>query len=54
MKFSQYPYKRIDLEKFRNDTESMIKNFNSAKSAKKQIEIIQKYQKIQKEIQTFN
>ncbi len=53
MKFSQYPYKRIDLEKFRNDTESMINNFNSAKSAKKQIEIIQKYQKIQKEIQTY-
>ena len=53
MKFSQYPYQRIDLEKFRNDTESMINNFNSAKSAKKQIEIIQKYQKIQKEIQTY-
>ena len=32
----------------------MIDNFKSAKSAKKQVEIIQKYQKIQKEIQTYS
>ena len=53
IKFSQYPYKRINLEKLRKDTEVMINNFKSAKSAKEQIEIIQKYQKIQKEIQTY-
>ncbi|MEC7646203.1 MAG: M3 family oligoendopeptidase [Bacteroidota bacterium] len=53
MKFSQYPYKRINLEKFRKDTEGMIDDFKSAKSAEEQIEIIQTYQKIQKEIQTY-
>ena len=40
MKFSQYPYKRIDLERFKKDTGVMIDNFKSAKSAKKQVEII--------------
>ena len=53
MKFSEYPYKRINLEKFRKDTESLINNFKSAKSAEEQIEIIHKYQKTQKEIQTY-
>ena len=53
MKFSQYSYKRIDLEKFREDTELMIKNFTSAKSSEKQIQLIQKYQQVQKEIQTY-
>ena len=53
MKFSEYPYKRINLEKFQKDTEEMINEFSSSKDGKKQIEIIQKYQKIQKEIQTY-
>ena len=44
MKFSQYPYKRINLEKFRKDTEGMIDDFKSAESAEEQIEIIQTYQ----------
>ena len=53
MKFSQYPYKRIDLENFQKDTEEMINDFKSAKSSNQQIQIIQKYQEIQKEIQTY-
>ena len=54
MKFSQYPYKRIDLESFQKDTEEMINEFTSAESYKQQIQIIQKYQEIQKEIQTYS
>jgi len=53
MKFSKYPYKRIDLEKFQKDTTGMINEFTSAKDGKQQIGIIQKYQKAQKEIQTY-
>ena len=54
MKFSQYPYKRIDLESFQKDTEEMINEFTSAETYKQQIQIIQKYQEIQKEIQTYS
>ena len=53
MKFSEYPYKRIDLEKFQKDTKVMINEFSSAENGKKQIKIIEKYQKVQKEIQTY-
>ena len=53
MKYSQYTYKRINLEKFKKDVEVMIKDFKSAKSVDNQIKIIQEYQKIQKETQTF-
>jgi len=53
MKFSEYPYKRIDLEKFQKDTAGMINDFTSAEDGKQQIGIIQKYQKAQKEIQTY-
>ena len=53
MKYSQYPYKRIDLEEFKKEVEVMIKDFKSAESVDNQIKIIQEYQKIQKETQTF-
>ena len=53
MKYSQYPYKRIKLENLKKNIEKIINQFNSAKSSKEQIEIIQEYQKTQKEIQTF-
>ena len=53
MKYSQYPYKRIDLETFQKEAEIITTNFKSAKSAKKQIQIIQDYQRIRKEIDTY-
>ena len=53
MKFSEYPYKRINLEKLQQDIEVMIDNFKSAKSSKKQIKLIKQYQEIQKEIHTY-
>ena len=37
MKFSEYPYKRIDLEKFQKDTAVMINEFSSAENGKQQI-----------------
>ena len=53
MKYSEYIYKRIDLKKFQQDILLMINEFESSKSAEEQIRIIQQYQKIQKEIQTY-
>ena len=53
MKYSQYTYKRIDLEKFQKDVEVMINNFKSANSSEEQIKIIRDYQKMEQEIQTY-
>ena len=44
MKYSEYPYERIDLDKFKNKIELMINDFSNAESAEKQIKIIQEYQ----------
>ena len=53
MKYSEYPYERIDLDKFKNKIELMINDFTNAESAEKQIKIIQEYQEIQKEYHSF-
>ena len=53
MKYSEYPYERVDLDKFKNKIELMIENFSSAENAEKQIKIIEEYQKIQKEYHSF-
>ena len=37
MKYSEYPYERINLDKFKKDIELMIDNFCSAESADQQI-----------------
>ena len=49
MKYSEYPYERINLDKFKKDIELMIDDFCSAENPDQQIKIIQEYQKIQKE-----
>jgi len=54
MKYSEYEYKRINLKDLQENINKMIREFKSAESAKKQIEIIQNYQEIQKEIQTYS
>ena len=53
MKYSEYPYERIDLDKFKNKIELMINDFSNAESAEKQIKIILEYQEIQKEYHSF-
>ena len=53
MKYSEYPYERIDLDKFKNKIELMINDFSNAESAEKQIKIIQEYQEIQKKYHSF-
>ena len=53
MKYNQYPYKRINLEKLQKEVKIMIDDFKSAKSAEKQMQIIQNYQQLQKETQTY-
>tara|TARA_B100001769_G_scaffold203003_1_gene162669 strand:+ start:1208 stop:2593 length:1386 start_codon:yes stop_codon:yes gene_type:complete len=53
MKYSEYPYERINIEKFKNEIELMINNFSSAENASQQINIIQEYQKIQKKYHSY-
>ena len=54
MKYSQYPYKRIDIKSIEKEVKSMIEKFNTAISSDEQIIIIEKYQKIQKEYYTYS
>ena len=53
MKYSQYPYERINLEEFKKNIQAMIINFNSADSADEQIEIINNYQNVQKNYHSY-
>ena len=53
MKYSDFPYKRIDFNQFKNNVEKMIKRFELSESADNQIIIIEEYQNIQKETQTY-
>ena len=53
MKYSEYPYERINLDRFKKDIELMIDDFCSAENADQQIKIIQEYQKIQKEYHSY-
>ncbi|MDC1063274.1 hypothetical protein OAQ16_02420, partial [Flavobacteriales bacterium] len=53
MKYSQYPYERINLEEFKKDIQAMIINFNSADSADQQIGIINNYQNVQKNYHSY-
>ena len=54
MKYSQYKYKRINVEEHKKYINLVIDNFKSATSADQQIDLIKKYQEKQKEIQTFS
>ena len=53
MKYSDFPYKRIDINELRNDVKKMIDEFRSSKTANKQIKILQEYQILQYEFQTY-
>ena len=54
MKYSQYKYKRINVEEHKKYINLVIDNFKSATSADQQIDLIKEYQEKQKEIQTFS
>ena len=53
MKYSDFPYKRIDINELRNDVKKMIDEFRSSKTPNKQIKILQEYQSLQYEFQTY-
>ena len=53
MKYSDFPYKRIDLDKLRSDIKKMIAEFKLSKSANQQIKILEEYQSLQYEFQTY-
>ena len=44
MIYSDFPYKRIDFDKFKSNVEKMIKQFELSETAENQIRIIQEYQ----------
>ena len=46
MKYSEYPYERIDLQKFKKEIELMINDFTSAENANKHNNIIQQYMQL--------
>ena len=52
LKFSEYPYQPIDIEKISKDLSTYISEFKNAKNAKKQIEIIQKINDYRSEVET--
>ena len=53
MKYSEFPYKRIDFNQLKDNVYSMISIFNSSETVDEQIKIIEEYQNTQKETQTF-
>ena len=53
IKYSEYDYKRIDLDEFKNKTKNLIENLNSLSSADKQIEQIKKLEEIMCEWSTY-
>ena len=53
MKYSDFPYKRIDINELRKEVKKMIDEFRSSKTANKQIKILQEYQSLQYEFQTY-
>ncbi len=52
MKFSEMPYKRINIEEVQNFFKKLIEEFNNAKSGEEQFEIHKKYYKMMDDIRT--
>ena len=53
LKFSQFPYKRPDINEVENRFKELISQFNSAKSADEQHNIYQQINKLRKEFETY-
>ena len=53
LKYSEYEYKRIDLDDFKNKAIHLIENFNSLSSAEQQIKYIKKLEQIMGEWSTY-
>ena len=52
MKFSEMPYKRIDMEEVEKEYKSIIERTKNAKSGKEQFEIHREYYKFTADVQT--
>ena len=50
MKYSELNYERIKIDEFENYVDNLIVEFNNSSEADTQIDIIEKYQKKQKEL----
>ena len=53
MKYSKFPYKRIDIKKTAKIVDTMIVDFETAESAKTQIDILKKYDDLGAEYSTY-
>ena len=54
MKYSELNYKRIKIDEFKNYVDNLIIEFNNSSEADIQINIIEKYQKKQKEFHSYS
>ena len=54
MKYSELNYERIKIDEFENYVDSLIVEFNNSSEADTQIDIIEKYQKKQKEFHSYS
>ena len=54
MKYSELDYKRIKIDEFESYVNNLIIEFNNSSEANTQIEIIEKYQKKQKEFHSYS
>ena len=52
MKFSEMPYKRIDMEEVEKEYKSIIERTKNAKSGEEQFEIHREYYKFTADVQT--
>jgi len=53
MKYSEYPYKRMDIQQITNDVANLISEFEQAQSAKTQINILKRYNDLSAEYSTY-
>ena len=54
MKYSELNYKRIKIDEFESYVDNLIVEFNNSSEANTQIDIIEKYQKKQKEFHSYS
>jgi len=54
MKYSELNYERIKIDEFENYVDNLIVEFNNSSEANTQIDIIEKYQKKQKEFHSYS
>lgn len=53
MKFSEMPYKRVNVEQFTKDVRELVQEFKASASAKEQIELVKKLDRLKMKADTM-